>query len=101
MHISYITELLLLNIPLLAIRSYISVRYADSISVFLVKNIVAILYGAIEIYDCCYEIKLEKKEKETACDDQDMSNINGMDNKSLEPETKKEITIWKSTNRFT
>ena len=90
-----ITELLLLNIPLLVIRSYISVRYNDPISVFLVKNILAILYGVTELYDCCYDIKTWRKDSKAdkaTGDDQHVSDVNGVRNKSFDPEAKKEAT---------
>lgn len=50
-----LSELLLVNIPLLAIRVFIAFRFGDSISVFLIKNIIAIMFGLIEVYDCCFD----------------------------------------------
>ncbi|XP_067949164.1 uncharacterized protein [Watersipora subatra] len=54
-------ELMLLNIPLLVIRVYLAATYDESISVFLVKNILGIFFGLVEIYDCSYDIHSEKK----------------------------------------
>lgn len=52
----YITELLFLNVPLLGCRLYIAAAYDDrSVSVFLVKNIIGILFGIVEVYDCSFE----------------------------------------------
>lgn len=59
-----ISELFVINVPLLIIRSYIAVHFDDFISVFLVKNILAILFGIVEIYDCCYDRYEERKEEE-------------------------------------
>ncbi|XP_067949920.1 uncharacterized protein [Watersipora subatra] len=53
-------ELLLINIPLLIIRIYLAATYVRSISVFLVKNILGIIFGLIEIYDCSYDIHVER-----------------------------------------
>ncbi|KAF6031258.1 hypothetical protein EB796_010494 [Bugula neritina] len=60
-----IMELLLLNIPLLTIRIYLSVHYGEFLSVFLVKNIMGSIVGMVEIYDCVYDIYEYKNEKVT------------------------------------
>jgi len=60
-------ELCLLNIPLLCIRVYISIKYKDQISVFLVKNILSIMYAIVEIYDCIFDLsELEQTDKAEA-----------------------------------
>ena len=42
--------------PLLGTRVYIAAQYADqSVSVFLVKNLLGIIFGIVEVYDCSYE----------------------------------------------
>ena len=42
--------------PLLGTRVYIAAQYADqSVSVFLVKNLLGIIFGVVEVYDCSYE----------------------------------------------
>lgn len=50
-----------MNIPLLAIRIYIAVQFGDSISVFLIKNVIAIMFGVIEVYDCCFDRNREHR----------------------------------------
>lgn len=51
----------MLNIPLLIIRVYIASTYNDSISVFLVKNILGSLFAIMEIYDCSFDLLELKK----------------------------------------
>lgn len=46
-----------MNVPLLVTRVYIAYVYKDSVSVFLVKNILGITFGVIEIYDCSYDYR--------------------------------------------
>lgn len=52
----------MVNLPLLIIRAYIAIEYDDFISVFLVKNVLAILFGIIEIYDCFHDRMAENYE---------------------------------------
>ena len=78
-----------MNIPLLIIRLYAAVRYKDPISVFLVKNILAIMYGVTDLYDCCYDIKTWRKAEKATSDGQELPDINGKDNKSFEQEATK------------
>lgn len=102
--LSLIAELLLLNVPLLVVRGYIALEYREHISVFLVKNILGILFGIVEIYDCCYDIGVvnaeEKKKKETPqtpnsqtanslTSNSPTSNGNGVDHSSVDVELNK------------
>ncbi|XP_067948399.1 uncharacterized protein [Watersipora subatra] len=73
-------ELLLLNIPLLTIRLYLAVHRIEPASVFLVKNIVSIIFGLIEIYDCTYDIYSEAYNSNT------LSDVNVKDSISSEHE---------------
>lgn len=59
----FLAELILLNLPLLMTRVYIGLIYGDSVSVFLVKNILGIAFGIVEIYDCCYDYHKATLEK--------------------------------------
>ena len=70
--------------------------YKDSISVFLVKNILGLLYGIIEVYDCCYDIHLDnvKSREEKSEDNHQLSDINGVDNPGKDVDDKhKQVTI--------
>mgnify|MGYP001794703573 FL=1 len=70
-------ELGFVNVPLLCIRIYIAAEYEDeSVSIFLVKNIIGILFGVIEVYDCSFEYSQFCEGKG------DFANVQNADHKS-------------------
>ncbi|XP_067949916.1 uncharacterized protein [Watersipora subatra] len=83
-------ELLLLNIPLLTIRLYLAVHYDEPASVFLVKNIVGILFGVVEIYDCTYDIYSEAYNSIKLSE---VNDKNSMNNNHEELKTEKQNEI--------
>ena len=87
-----LVELWSVNIPLLCTRVYIAFVYKDeSVSVFLVKNIIGIIFGVIEVYDCSFDYRQfcegkgdfsEEVEKAKAPLDDIESGHNSSENKS-------------------
>ena len=74
-----------MNLPLMGIRIYMKFQYDELISVFLVKNALAILYAIMEVYDSLYELRSLHEEKKAA---------------KLE-EQQKEANISRNNNGFT